>query len=155
MLPTGHTDITGSVNPPFLSVLRPAPGGIPSHSDDPAIAANNETSWVNLAAAYEALSPAQKERIEGLRAYHEHYDLGSVHPLVAVAPETQERLLIVSPLTLRMIEWLSHEERDTLCRVFDTFFVCTKLFIFNKSWLTHGFAKCTPLVLQCYDTNIP
>ena len=114
-LPTGHTDITGSVNPPFLSVLRPAPGGVPSHSDDPAIAANNETCWVNLAAAYEALSPAQKERIEGLRAYHEHYDLGSVHPLVAVAPETQERALFVSPLTLRKIEGLSQEESDDLC----------------------------------------
>ena len=81
-------------------------------------AEGGETGWADMRAAYDALSPAMRERIEGLSAYHSlHYSqakLGHAHkegsaysgygfgvkdpplrPLVKVHPETGRRCLMV------------------------------------------------------------
>jgi alpha-ketoglutarate-dependent taurine dioxygenase len=79
-----HTDITGAVNPPAFSVLRPERGGVPPPSDNPAIC--GDTRWCNLAQAYRELPSSVQRQIEGLRALHDLYELAAEHPLVAVQP---------------------------------------------------------------------
>lgn len=55
-----HTDITGAVNPPFLSVLRA--GTLPSPREEPAL--NSDTHWVDLAQAYASLPTELQQLIE-------------------------------------------------------------------------------------------
>lgn len=102
-----HTDVTAAVNPPAISILRaevvPEIGG--------------DTQWTNLQAAYEGLSPAVQEFVDGLRAEHRYgggrgtgYDtsgklgkriednlLVAVHPVVRVHPATGKKGLFVNP----------------------------------------------------------
>ncbi len=113
-----HTDITAAINPPGQSILR---GDIvPPYGGD--------TTWTNLAVAYDALSPTMRNFIDGLRAVHrfaaltggressEYQErvgnrvLVSEHPLVRVHPETGERVLYVSPGFVRTIVGLSPRE---------------------------------------------
>jgi alpha-ketoglutarate-dependent taurine dioxygenase len=101
-----HTDVTAAVNPPAASILRAVT--VPEYGGD--------TTWSNLVAAYEGLSPAVRELIDGLRAEHRfglrfaaqdsenaylkkvrENPLVAVHPVVRVHPETKERGLFVSP----------------------------------------------------------
>ena len=110
-----HTDITAAINPPGQSILR---GDIvPPYGGD--------TQWVNLAAAYQALSPTLRDFVDGLRGVHsysiptggersaaleetlEDRSLVSEHPLVRVHPETGERVLYTSPAFLKSIVGLS------------------------------------------------
>ena len=76
------TDITGAVNPPFLSILRA--GTLPSPSANPAL--NSDTCWVNLALVYQSLPLALQQRIEELNGLHDLYELVSEHPLVTRHP---------------------------------------------------------------------
>jgi taurine dioxygenase len=104
-----HSDLTQSVNPPDMSILRaeqtPAFGG--------------DTQWTNTVAAYEALSAPLREFVDNLTAEHafftavhlRHSDERDreilkiycedpqvvVHPVVRVHPETGEKALFVSP----------------------------------------------------------
>jgi alpha-ketoglutarate-dependent sulfate ester dioxygenase len=113
-----HADITAAINPPAASILR---GDIvPPYGGD--------TQWTNLAAAYDALSPALREFLEGLKGRHsfgtpsgstatKKYDefvgsnmIISEHPLIRVHPETGERVLYVSPSFLRSIVGLAPQE---------------------------------------------
>ena len=75
-----------------------------------------DTTWTNLVAAYEGLSPAIRTLVDGLRAEH-RFGLGfsaqdqengylkhvcntplvAIHPVVRVHPETGERAIFVSP----------------------------------------------------------
>ncbi|MEV6837037.1 TauD/TfdA family dioxygenase [Streptomyces sp. NPDC051133] len=122
-----HSDLTQAVNPPDLSILRaektPEFGG--------------DTQWTNTVAAYEGLSPALREFVDGLTAEHafftavhlRHSDerdrgiLGmycedpqvAVHPVVRVHPETGERALFVSPgSTTRLTGFSELESRHIL-----------------------------------------
>ena len=105
-----HTDITAAINPPAASILR---GDIvPPYGGD--------TQWTNLAAAYNALSPALQCFLEGLKGRHsfpkkygEFVDSNMIisnHPLVRVHPETGERVLYVSPGFLKSIVGLAPQE---------------------------------------------
>jgi alpha-ketoglutarate-dependent taurine dioxygenase len=101
-----HTDVTAAVNPPAASILRAQ--SVPEYGGD--------TTWSNLVAAYEGLSPAIRELIDGLRAEHRfglrfaaqdsengylkkvrENPLVAIHPVVRVHPETKQRGLFVSP----------------------------------------------------------
>ena len=101
-----HTDVTAAVNPPAASILRAA--SAPEYGGD--------TTWSNLVAAYEGLSPVVRDLIDGLRAEHRfglrfaaqdaengylkkvrENPLVANHPVVRVHPETKERGLFVSP----------------------------------------------------------
>jgi taurine dioxygenase len=88
-----------------------------------------DTLFANLYAAYDALPPAMKERIEGLRV-HNVYLLDAtdasefaaddprmrhaVHPLVRVHPETGRRALYVNRLMSRWIEDMDRAEGEAL-----------------------------------------
>lgn len=101
-----HTDVTALVNPPWGSILRAET--VPPYGGD--------TSWTNLAVAYEGLPQPLRELADSLRAKHSFGQLGravaakssyaqkiaenpliAIHPVVRVHPETGERVLYVSP----------------------------------------------------------
>jgi alpha-ketoglutarate-dependent sulfate ester dioxygenase len=118
-----HTDVTAAVNPPAASILRadvvPEIGG--------------DTTWTNLAAAYEGLSAPVKAFVDGLRAEHRYGGnetpkgegayarrvndnlLVSVHPVVRVHPVTGERALFVNPgFTSHVVDVEPRESRAIL-----------------------------------------
>lgn len=117
-----HTDITAAINPPGQSILRG--DTVPPYGGD--------TQWVNLAAAYDALSPTFRGFVDGLRGVHRYstltgsrnsaeldqsireHALVSEHPLVRVHPETGERVLYVSPAFLGTIVGLAPRESQVL-----------------------------------------
>ncbi len=117
-----HTDITAAINPPAASILR---GDIvPPYGGD--------TQFTNLVVAYEALSPAMRTFVDGLRGLHKFAPppgvdespeyrelmrkrtLVSEHPIVRVHPETGERTLFISPSFLKSIAGLSPRESQVL-----------------------------------------
>ncbi|MFZ4518332.1 MAG: TauD/TfdA dioxygenase family protein [Microthrixaceae bacterium] len=115
-----HTDITFVVNPALGSILRavevPAAGG--------------DTLWTDLEAAYEDLSPAVRDLVDGLQAVHRWhgYDVDpktgaagakpkAVHPVVRVHPESGRRSLFVNPVFTRYLVGLSDRENEHLLRL--------------------------------------
>lgn len=117
-----HTDITAAINPPMASILRGVT--IPPYGGD--------TLWTNLAAAYQALSPALQSFVEGLDGIHrfeeqtdaapqsgyqkkiEERRMESIHPLVTVHPVTGDKILYVSPAFLQGIDGLAPRESQAL-----------------------------------------
>jgi len=112
-----HTDLTTIVNPPAASILRSAT--VPPYGGD--------TQFINLAQAYNALSPTLRAFIDGLRGVHgygkvtgqalgqtKRQSFSSEHPIVRVHPETGERVLYVSPAFLRTIVGLNARESQVL-----------------------------------------
>lgn len=127
-----HSDLTPAVNPPAASILRAEI--VPDFGGD--------TQWTSLTAAYQGLSPALRDFVDGLRAEHcffagclmlQHdaddraviqknvdHPLVSVHPVVRVHPETGERALFVNPAsTNRIIGFTPAESRYILDLLFD------------------------------------
>lgn len=123
-----HTDQTFSEVIPLATILRsvvvPESGG--------------DTCFVNMYAAYEALSPKMRGFLDGLSALHssEHvssavYTTGiayatgdrapqAVHPVVTVHPETGKKLLFVnSHYTKRIMELTEGESRTLLDYLFN------------------------------------
>lgn len=121
-----HTDVSALINPPAASLLRaeiaPARGG--------------DTSWTNLAAAYNGLPESLKKFIEGLRAVHrfggsrpawnEESDyakkvagapLVTEHPVVRVHPVTGERVLFVNPGFTTHIVGLSPAQSEAVLKL--------------------------------------
>lgn len=119
-----HTDVTAAVNPPSISFLRSEI--VPEFGGD--------TTWTNLAAAYNGLSEPLRNFVDGLKAEHrflagqERSDesdelsrrieanlLVSIHPVVRVHPETGERALYVNPgFTKKIVGLSSVESRKIL-----------------------------------------
>jgi taurine dioxygenase len=126
-----HTDVTPAINPPAGSILRA--DVIPAYGGD--------TTFTNLAAAYEGLSEPFKRFIDGLRAEHRYganwsglprpgrssYDekiarnsLVSRHPVVRVHPRTGEKVLFVNPVfTDHILDVSPVESRLILGHLFD------------------------------------
>jgi taurine dioxygenase len=83
-----HTDVTFTAHPPVGSLLSmqacPAKGG--------------DTLWSSQYAAYEALSPAIRDLVDGLDAVHGRHGLTGLttHPMVTTHPETGRRALFVN-----------------------------------------------------------
>lgn len=96
-----------------------------------------ETGFAGMAAAYEALSPQQKERIEGLTAVHSYDHLNEVlrrknphrpplsaqlreehppvrRPIVSRHPVTNERTLFVPKSHIESIDGLEADETESL-----------------------------------------
>ena len=88
-----------------------------------------ETLFANMYAAYDRLSPAMKNRLEGLRALniYDYARTGRVdldrdiskinhwtHPLVIRHPDTRRKALFISPLMTARVEGLDPEESDAL-----------------------------------------
>jgi len=117
-----HCDITACVNPPSIGMLRGEiiPEGV------------GDTNFGNLAAAYETLDESTKKQVATLQAEHE-YKYGknkgteagdsiasrrmvSHHPLVAVHPDTGEKILFNSPGFLKFVVGMSNEASTALLR---------------------------------------
>jgi alpha-ketoglutarate-dependent sulfate ester dioxygenase len=114
-----HCDHGARVDPPAATILRAET--VPSYGGD--------TSWSNLAAAYAGLSAPVREFVAGLRAEHRlgvgyqprpgddayvrhllDHQVASVHPLVRVHPETEERVLFVNGYYVERIVDVSRAE---------------------------------------------
>jgi len=121
-----HSDNTFMAKPPMGSILRavqlPAVGG--------------DTCFANMYAAYEALSPALRELVDGLRAVHDvtkpmrkaiaaghtALDLAELqercppveHPVVVTHPETGRRALFVNRNSTTHIVGVTERENDVL-----------------------------------------
>jgi taurine dioxygenase len=120
-----HADITAAINPPFASILRG--DVVPPYGGD--------TQFTNLAAAYNALSPAMRGFLDGLRGQHrfapppgvdasdEYRELMrkrtmvTEHPLIRVHPESGERVLYISPSFLKTIVGLTPRESQGLLEI--------------------------------------
>lgn len=121
-----HTDVTFVHNPPLGSILRGVV--VPPYGGD--------TTWSNLVVAYEHLSPAVRDFVDGLQARHtnvlftdpngifaeykdafEAMQYETIHPVVRVHPETGEKSLYVSPGFTRSIEGLTAKESDAVLKL--------------------------------------
>ena len=117
-----HTDLTAAINPPMASILRGVV--VPPYGGD--------TQFTSLVAAYNALSPAMRGFVDGLRGIHRNAPLQEVkagkeyeelvkkrtliseHPLVRVHPESGERALYAGPIHLKSIAGLSPRESQVM-----------------------------------------
>ena len=118
---------------------------------------NGETGWADMSAAYDALSPAMKDRIDGLRAYHSlNYSqarLGYINdisamtdglrfgaevkepplrPLVKVHPETGRKALTIGRHA-HAISGLSETESEVLLEELETF-ACRPPRVYFHRW---------------------
>jgi taurine dioxygenase len=124
-----HSDLTYQERPPLGAMLHaetvPDVGG--------------DTVWVDMSAAYEALSPTLRSFLEGLTATHSSTKADGFfatrdatggtkamanaaappmrHPVVRVHPETGKRSLFVNPLFTIKIDGLRRGESDALLAV--------------------------------------
>ncbi|HEX7095372.1 MAG TPA: TauD/TfdA family dioxygenase, partial [Acidimicrobiales bacterium] len=147
-----HTDVTFSERPPVMSILHmvsaPPFGG--------------DTMWSNQYAAYEALSPALRELLDGLTAIHTARTYGkpehcAEHPAVRVHPETGRRCLYVNGQFTERFPQLSRDESDMLLR-FLVEFMAQPRFTVRRAWQTGTVAmwdnRCTQhMVVNDIDAN--
>ena len=151
-----HTDFVGTARPTMGTVLYAK--DIPPHGGD--------TVWVNMVAAYEALSDRMKAHLEGLEAYHDSYqpyaqevrpemydaDKGtdyirdrrakyvpSLHPLIRKHPVTGKRGLFVNESMTTFIKDMDRKESDMLLRyLYD--YLRTPEFNYRHKWKTNDLA---------------
>lgn len=111
-----HTDVTFAECPPMGSVLHalvvPESGG--------------DTMWLDLEAAFDALSPAMQEFVATLQAVHSApraffvpsdtsgEQIANTHPAVRTHPVTGRRCLFVNPGFTRRLDGFSSAESDAL-----------------------------------------
>ncbi len=124
---TWHTDLTYEAEPPKASILRAVQ--VPD--------AGGDTLWLNLCAAYEALSPPLREFVTGLTAIHNivtsmpedfldqewaasqlqrmrQTSPAVAHPVVRTHPETGRRCLFVNRNFTSHIQGFTRRESDRL-----------------------------------------
>lgn len=114
-----HTDHSNDTHPPKATVLHAVT--LPDKGGD--------TQFLNMAAAYDALPEATKNRIEGLMAIHVYQSSHSqrklmsltdaakervpnavLHPLVRTHPETGRKSIYLNPIRIEGIVGLDHKE---------------------------------------------
>ncbi len=114
-----HTDHSNDARPPKATVLHavelPDTGG--------------DTQFANMAVAYDALSPATRQRLAGLVAIHVYQSSHSarklmalpesqrervpnavLHPIVRTHPETGAKALYINPIRIEGILGMDHRE---------------------------------------------
>ena len=118
-----HSDVSADEEPPMGSLLHIHQ--VPSRGGD--------TSWSNMYAAYEALSPTMQTLLDPLTAQHASDYSGqygdhqpqrespqAVHPVIRTHPVTKQKALFVNEVFTRRINELSREEsRAVLNFLFD------------------------------------
>ncbi len=121
-------------------------------------AVGGDTEWSNMYAAYDALAPDMKKRLDGLKARHtfnrlrnprvtlpkqhkedakEHYERISppdaIHPVVRTHPETGRKALYVSPrFTIGIEDIPDADAQDLLDELFDH--AVQRQFIYHHKW---------------------
>ncbi len=115
-----HTDVTFTDQPPMGSILRSV--AVPPFGGD--------TMWLNLEAAYDALSPAMQQFAATLRAVHSAPRaafiagdttgdvIRSNHPVIRTHSATGRKCLFVNPGFTRYIEGLTRSESTALLDLF-------------------------------------
>jgi taurine dioxygenase len=123
-----HSDLTFQERPPLGAMLHaevvPDVGG--------------DTIWVDMASAYDALSPVMRGILDGLTAAHSPTKAGgyfaarevgggakaaatavevSHHPVVRVHPETGKRSVFVNPLFTDRIDGMRRSESDAVLQL--------------------------------------
>ena len=99
-----------------------------------------ETCFVNMYAVYEALEPALRTKVDGLRALHEIKgtelrDASAEHPLVATNPISGRRALYINPhFTTKLIGIDEGEGERLLLRLIDI--SMSSQFLYKHSWLS-------------------
>ncbi|KAI8652578.1 TauD domain-containing protein [Fusarium keratoplasticum] len=115
-----HSDVSYELQPPGTTFLFAI--DVPE--------AGGDTLFVNQVKAYERLSPAFRQRLEGLKVVHSAHEqaraalenggqlrrepITSVHPLVRTHPATGEKALYIQPQFARSIVGYKKEESDAL-----------------------------------------
>ena len=151
-----HTDFAGTERPTMGTVLYAK--DIPPRGGD--------TVWVNMAAAYEALSDRMRAHLEGLEAYHDsnqpygvhvrpemyeadkgtdhlleerkHY-IPALHPVIRTHPVTGKKGLFVNESMTAFIKDMDRRESDFLLRyLFD--YLRTPEFQYRHKWKTNDLA---------------
>jgi taurine dioxygenase len=151
-----HTNFAGTERPTMGTVLYAKE--IPPRGGD--------TVWVDMIAAYEALSDRMKAHLEGLWAYHDSYqpydehvrpemyegDKGTeylkdrrssyrpaLHPVVRTHPVTGKKGLFVNESMTNLIKGVDRRESDFLLRyLFD--YLRTPEFQYRHKWRTNDLA---------------
>ena len=150
-----HTDFAGTERPTLGTVLYAK--DIPPRGGD--------TVWVNMAAAYEALSDRMKAHLDGLWAYHDSYQpydehvrpkmwegkgtdyikerraayRPALHPVVRTHPVTGKKGLFVNESMTNLIQGVDKRESDFLLRyLFD--YLRTPEFSYRHKWQTNDLA---------------
>jgi taurine dioxygenase len=161
-----HSDLSITLQPAHASLLRsdiiPPKGG--------------DTMFASSYAAYEALSPAMREFIDGLHAIHDianskqnqgRADLAEarkhtppvVHPVVRVHSKTGRRAIYVNEMSTSKIVELHQEESDALLKfLFEH--TTRHEFTYRHSWrvgdlLMWDNESTQHLALGDYDINVP
>ena len=112
----------GSEEIPFHSDLSylPEPGTISLLYAIEIPERGGETMWANGYAAYEALDPEARSRVDGLHAVHRHpidalnTPEPTMHPVVRTHPETGRKVIYVSPHLTSHIADMEREEGRAL-----------------------------------------
>ena len=114
-----HTDHSNDVRPPKATILHAV--RLPDHGGD--------TQYANMAAAYDGLSAAMKQRLAGLLAIHVYQSSHSarqlmnlpesarervpnavLHPMARTHPETGRKAIYINPIRIEGIVGLDHRE---------------------------------------------
>jgi taurine dioxygenase len=114
-----HTDHSNDTRPPKATVLHAVK--LPDHGGD--------TQFLNMAAAYDAMTDAMKSRLDGLLAIHVYQSSHSqrklmslldsakervpnavLHPLVRTHPESGRKAIYINPIRIEGIVGLDHRE---------------------------------------------
>ena len=108
-----------------------------------------DTEFADMRAAYDALDPETKEKLDGLRVHHsiahsrqtlgfefsrEELDLlkGAVHPLVRTNPRTSRRSLYLASHASMILDWQVPEGRLLLRELMDH--AIAPEFVYRHSW---------------------
>jgi alpha-ketoglutarate-dependent 2,4-dichlorophenoxyacetate dioxygenase len=111
--------------------------------------AGADTEFADMRAAYDALAPEMKARLEGLQVHHsiahsrqvlgfefsaEEADAlkGAVHPLVRTLPRSQRRSLYLAAHASRIVDWPVPEGRLLLHEL--TEHATQRQFVYRHSW---------------------
>jgi len=114
-----HTDHSNDVRPPKATVLHAV--SLPTTGGD--------TQFANMAAAYDSLSEAVRQRLQGLSAVHVYQSSHStrqlmalpsaakervpnavLHPIIRTHPESGRRSIYINPIRVEGILGLDHKE---------------------------------------------
>jgi len=114
-----HTDHSNDVRPPKATILHAV--RLPDQGGD--------TQYANMAAAYDGLSAAMKQRLAGLLAIHVYQSSHSarqlmnlpesarervpnavLHPMARTHPETGRKAIYINPIRIEGIVGLDHRE---------------------------------------------
>ncbi|MFI6638521.1 TauD/TfdA dioxygenase family protein [Streptomyces sp. NPDC050504] len=127
--------------------LQPSLGSMLYITRTPEVGSGGDTMFANMTLAYDMLSPAMKEMLDGMTAVHDgllawegktpppEYDVPKhVHPVIARHPETGRKLLFVNNIYVSHIEQLSRRESRAVINMLCDHIASTALLHCRVRW---------------------